>query len=56
MIAASLPKFLEVTVDFVLTNKGEFEKTYRESGTFALYAAGYNENVFREAYDSLNSE
>ena len=46
----------KVTVDFVLTNKGEFEKTYRESGTFALYAAGYNENVFREAYDSLNSE
>ena len=40
----------------MLTNKGEFEKTYRESGTFALYAAGYNENVFREAYDSLNSE
>ena len=46
----------KVTVDFVLTNKGEFEKTYRESGTFALYAAGYNEEVFREAYDRLNSE
>ncbi len=46
----------KITVDFALTNKGEFEKTYRENGTIALYAAGYNEDVFREAYEKLNSE
>lgn len=45
----------EVTVTFALTNKGEFEKTYRTSGTVKVYAASYNDDVFQEAYDILNS-
>lgn len=44
----------EITVTFALTNKGEFEKTYRKDGTVKIYAASYNDDVFREAYDKLN--
>lgn len=44
-----------ITVNFALTNKGEFEKTYRETGTVKIYAASYNDSVFQQAYDKLNS-
>lgn len=43
-----------ITVEFSLTNKGEFEKTYRKNGTVKIYAASYNDSVFQEAYDNLN--
>lgn len=43
-----------ITVEFSLTNKGEFEKTYRKNGTVKIYAASYNDSVFQEAYDKLN--
>lgn len=43
-----------VTVTFELTNKGEFEKTYRTSGTVKVYAASYDDSVFQKAYDKLN--
>ena len=45
----------EITVTFALTNKGEFEKTYRTSGTVKVYAASYDDDVFQQAYDILNS-
>lgn len=44
----------EINVNFKLTNKGEFEKTYRKSGTIKVYAASYDDSVFQEAYDRLN--
>jgi uncharacterized membrane protein YfhO len=44
----------EITVTFELTNKGEFEKTYRKSGTISVYAASYDDDVFQRAFDTLN--
>ena len=44
----------EITVSFALTNKGEFEKTYRKDGTVKIYGASYDDAVFQEAYDKLN--
>ena len=44
----------EITVSFALTNKGEFEKTYRSSGTVKVYAASYDDEVFNEAYKTLS--
>ncbi len=43
----------KINVNFELTNKGEFEKTYRKDGTVKVYAASYNDEVFQEAYDKL---
>lgn len=43
-----------INVEFALTNKGEFEKTYRKNGTIKIYAASYNDEVFQEAYNKLN--
>lgn len=45
----------EIKITFELTNKGEFEKTYRKDGTVKVYAASYDDTVFQEAYDELNS-
>ncbi|MDO5388376.1 MAG: YfhO family protein, partial [Clostridia bacterium] len=45
----------QITVSFSLTNKGEFEKTYRKDGTVKIYAASYDDEVFNEAYNKLNS-
>lgn len=44
-----------ITVNFSLTNKGEFEKTYRQTGTVKIYAASYDDAVFQEAFDKLNA-
>lgn len=44
----------EINVSFKLTNKGEFEKTYRKSGTVKVYAASYDDDVFNEAFEKLN--
>ncbi len=43
----------KINVNFELTNKGEFEKTYRKDGTVKIYAASYNDEVFQKAYDKL---
>lgn len=43
----------KIYVEFTLTKKGQFEKTYRKEGTVKLYAASYNDDVFQEAYDML---
>lgn len=45
----------KITVNFTLTNKGEFEKTYRKDGTVKIYAASYDDAVFQEAFDTLNA-
>ena len=44
----------KIRVDFKLTRRGAFEKTWRESGSVALYAAGYHDDVFQKAYDRLS--
>ena len=46
----------EITVKFELTNKGEFEHTYRKDGTVKIYAASYDDAVFQKAYDKLKSQ
>ncbi len=43
----------KITVTFELTNKGEFEKTYRKDGTVKIYGASYHDEVFQKAYDKL---
>lgn len=43
----------KINVNFALTNKGEFEKSYRKDGTVKIYAASYDDAVFREAFDKL---
>lgn len=45
-----------VRIQFALTNRGEFEKTYRKDGTVKLYLAGYDDNIFQQAYDKLSQE
>lgn len=42
-----------VTVSFNLTDKGEFEKTYRPNGTVRVYAAEYSEQAFQQGYEIL---
>jgi uncharacterized membrane protein YfhO len=42
-----------INVKFSLTNRGEFEKTYRKDGTVKIYVASYNDDVFQQAYDKL---
>ena len=44
----------KIYVDFKLTKRGAFEKTYRESGTVSLYAASYDDTVFQKGYEILN--
>ena len=44
----------KIYVDFKLTKRGAFEKTYRESGSVALYAASYDDTVFQKGYDILS--
>ena len=46
----------EITVKFELTNKGEFEHTYRKDGTVKIYASSYDDAVFQKAYDRLSAE
>lgn len=43
-----------VRIQFSLTNKGEFEKTYRKDGTVKVYVSGYNDSIFQSAYDNLS--
>ena len=45
----------KIHVEFQLTKRGSFEKTYRESGTVSLYAAGYDDTVLQEAADILST-
>ena len=40
-------------VDFKLTRRGAFEKSYRSSGNVSLFCASYHDEVFQEGYDRL---
>ena len=53
-VGSMVSRVEKITVSFALTNKGEFEKTYRKDGTVKIYAASYNDSVFQQAYDKLN--
>ena len=44
-----------LNINFELTNKGEFEKTYRSPGDIIIHVAKYDEDVFFKAFDKLNS-
>ncbi len=46
----------DITVTFELTNKGEFERTYRKDGTVKIYAASYHDEVFEQAYEKLKDQ
>ncbi|MDE6182184.1 MAG: YfhO family protein, partial [Eubacteriales bacterium] len=46
----------EINIEFTLESKGEHEKTYRPSGSFKLFAAGFEEEVFEEVYNELEDE
>lgn len=46
----------KINIKFFLDNKGEFEKTYRKTGTVYLYAAYYNDDVFAKIQKELASE
>lgn len=43
----------EIKVEFSLDRKGEYEKTYRKSGTVKVYAANFDPNAFKEVYNQL---
>ncbi|MCD7778947.1 MAG: YfhO family protein [Clostridiales bacterium] len=43
-----------LNISFELTNRGEFEKTYRKTGDIKIYVAVYNEDVFLNAYNKLS--
>ncbi len=45
-----------LNIYFELTNKGEFEKTYRSPGDIIIHVAQYHEDVFLKTFDKLNSD
>ena len=45
----------KIHVEFALTKKGEFEKSYRAAGSVSLFAAGYRDDAFQKGYDRLHS-
>lgn len=51
-----VPADCTIDVSFKLDSRGEFEKTYRKSGDFSIFACTYDENVFNEAYKLLADE
>ncbi len=42
-----------ITLELELTRKGEYEKTYRKTGSVYIYAASFNEEVFKKAQSEL---
>ncbi len=43
-------------VEFALTDRGQFEKTYRRTGSVLLLCASYDDDVFAEAFETLSEE
>lgn len=43
----------EITLELELTRKGEYEKTYRKTGSVYIYAASFDEEVFKKAQSEL---
>ncbi len=50
----SVPSGAEITLELKLTRKGEYEKTYRTTGTVEVYAASFNKDVFEKAHKQLS--
>lgn len=46
----------EIKIEFTLDRKGEHEKTFRPSGSFRVFGAGFEEEVFDEVYSQLEDE
>jgi len=51
-----VPAGTNIFVEFELTNKGEFEKTYRKDGNFKVFAASYNDDVFNRTFEQLSTQ
>lgn len=51
-----VPSNTDISIEFTLDRKGEYEKTYRKSGTVRLFAANFNFDVFDKVYEQLNDE
>ncbi|MDO5485877.1 MAG: YfhO family protein, partial [Sarcina sp.] len=45
-----------LAVDFRLTDRGEFEPSYRGYGEISVFAAGWDDEAFQEAYDRLSMQ
>ena len=45
-----------LAVDFQLTDRGEFEPAYRGYGEIRVFAAGWDDGAFQEAYDRLSGQ
>ncbi len=43
-----------IKLELELTRKGEYEKTYRKTGTVEVYAASFNKGNFEEAHENLS--
>ncbi len=43
-------------VEFALTDRGQFEKTYRRTGSVRLLCAAYDDAAFEEGYEILSQE
>ncbi len=52
----NVPKDADIQVNFTLDRKGEYEKTYRKSGTVQLYAASFEQDVFEKVYDEMKKQ
>lgn len=46
----------EIEVSFDLTNRGEFEKSYRDSGNTVVQAAGFDFDTWNQVYEKLNAQ
>ena len=46
----------EIEVSFDLTNRGEFEKSYRDSGNTVVQAAGFDFDAWNQVYEELNAQ
>ena len=45
-----------IEVSFDLTNRGEFEKSYRDSGTTVIQAAGFDFDAWSQVYEKLAAQ
>lgn len=51
-----VPADTEISVNFTLDRKGEYEKTYRQSGNVKIYAGVFNQDVFDKVYNKLSEQ
>lgn len=46
----------DIIVSFTLDRRGDDEKQYRPTGTIKIFAAGYDNEVFKTVYENLNTQ